>query len=313
MKIPFNSDNWQGRTDPQDGDLGLRWHNIVNQSSQLNKTITILGFASDEGVKRNQGRHGAKQAPNSIRKALSNLPVHTKFDLIDQGDIGVENENLESAQTEFATLASQSVTDQGLTIGLGGGHEIAWASYQALRLAKPNAKIGILNFDAHLDLRQENRPTSGTPFLQALQDNPDRTRYKAIGISRASNTAALLQTASDHVVLIRYDQDCTVHDLQDAKADLARWFDDLDAVYLSIDLDAFPCSLAPGVSAPAARGITPDFVEPLLKQVVDSHKLCIMDVAELNPDLDIDTRTARLAARLIFTVVDQFTKDQPLL
>lgn len=64
-----------------------------------------------------------------------------------------------------------------LVIGLGGGHEIGWASYQGLMMhlekqekGKDRINVGIINFDAHFDLRlPEVGPSSGTPFWQASE------------------------------------------------------------------------------------------------------------------------------------------------
>ncbi len=56
---------WQGRTDPEDGAKGLRWHQKVQPADQANEQgIMILGFACDEGVSRNKGRTGAYDAPS---------------------------------------------------------------------------------------------------------------------------------------------------------------------------------------------------------------------------------------------------------
>jgi formiminoglutamase len=60
--------------------------------------------------------------------------------------------------------------------------------------------------------------------------------------------------------------------------------------------------MAPGVSAPAARGVPMEVVEPLLDAVAATGKLKLMDVAELSPPLDRDNVTARVAARLIHRV-----------
>jgi len=75
-----------------------------------------------------------------------------------------------------------------------------------------------------------------------------------------------------------------------------------DHLYLTIDLDVLPAFEAPGVSAPAARGVPLGLIEPLIETVRDSGKLRLADIAELNPDYDIDHRTARAAARLVWTL-----------
>ena len=74
-------------------------------------------------------------------------------------------------------------------------------------------------------------------------------------------------------------------------------------LYLTIDLDVLPASVAPGVSAPAAFGVPLPVISAVCRQVAASGKLLHVDVAELNPALDLDNRTARLAARLVNTLL----------
>jgi formiminoglutamase len=63
-----------------------------------------------------------------------------------------------------------------------------------------------------------------------------------------------------------------------------------------------PAWIAPGVSAPASFGVPLEVVQHVCDRVSASGKLALVDVAELNPPLDIDRRTARVAARLIHRV-----------
>jgi formiminoglutamase len=74
-------------------------------------------------------------------------------------------------------------------------------------------------------------------------------------------------------------------------------------VYLTIDLDVFPAAQMPGVSAPAAFGVSLENLWPLIAQVlINKHKLKLADLAELNPDFDIDSHSGRLAARLCWEI-----------
>jgi formiminoglutamase len=164
-------------------------------------------------------------------------------------------------------------------------------------------KVGIINFDAHFDLRDTtNGPTSGTPFLQMaryaeLKGYP--FHYLCLGISQSSNTRLLFKRAEELGVLYHTDQHMSLLNLDRLILDLQKYIDSVDHVYLAIDLDALPASVVPGVSAPAARGISLEVVEPLLEVIKTSGKLRLFDVAELNPNYDIDNRSAKVAARII--------------
>ena len=103
---------WQGRIDAAEGPLGLRWHQMVKPLSPLTApgTTTLLGFACDAGVARNQGRPGARNGPAALRKMLANMPVHACKNVADAGDVLCLPErdgpgHLEAAQEALANAA----------------------------------------------------------------------------------------------------------------------------------------------------------------------------------------------------------------
>ncbi|GIL03744.1 MAG: formimidoylglutamase [Betaproteobacteria bacterium] len=302
---------WQGRVDGGDGEAGLRWHQIVEPWREgARRGVALLGFASDEGVRRNQGRIGAAQGPQALRRLLANLPVHSRFALYDAGDVTCEGGSLEAAQDDYAARAAMLLDEGQLAVGLGGGHEIARASYLALARSRAmksaSAKLGILNFDAHFDLRKDERSTSGTPFLQALDHaaaNGLAVEYRCLGISESSNTRALFDRARERGVVFRRDDELTLLALDARMAELADWLRTIDHLYLTVCLDVLPASVAPGVSAPAARGVALEVLEPLIALAAGSGKLRLADIAELCPPHDIDQRTARVAARIAWRIV----------
>lgn len=311
MAETIDMSGWQGRVDPEAD--GLRWHQCVAPlRGDSAAGIALLGFASDAGVVRNKGRPGARGGPAAIRAALANLAWHEQGEqhIHDAGDVvcgdDAAGQAMETAQSELAARAAGLMNAGHRPILLGGGHEIAYASWQgvAAHLAKAQAKprIGIVNLDAHFDLRDPNDvPSSGTSFLQIANDCASRGwpfRYACLGVARASNTAALYRRAYELGVLMHEDRDLAR--APDAVADdLCAFIADCDHLYLTLDLDGLPAAEAPGVSAPAARGVSLAQLEPLIDLVRDSGKLRAADIAELNPDYDIDNRTARVAARLV--------------
>ena len=72
---------------------------------------------------------------------------------------------------------------------------------------------------------------------------------------------------------------------------------------LSIDLDVFSAAYAPGVSAPGIMGIVPDAAfRRLYRGILESERVMGVEIAELCPAFDLDDRTARLGAALIFEI-----------
>ena len=86
-------------------------------------------------------------------------------------------------------------------------------------------------------------------------------------------------------------------------ADIDRLIADVDHVYLTIDTDVLPSAVAPGVSAPAAYGVPLPVIEACLERVKASGKLRLSDIAEFNPKYDINGHTARVVARLAWTLL----------
>lgn len=303
--------HWQGREDTEDGENGLRWHQMVD-TKQHTSSCALLGFECDLGVAANKGRVGAVKGPNAIRNALANLAWHGECALSDVGNILAETQ-LPEAQTRYAQQIAKSLNKHSFVIGLGGGHEIAWGSYQGLvqHLAdQSNKTIGIINFDAHFDLRNPAQHTSsGTPFRQMAEychTHNQRFHYACLGVAESSNTSALFAYAKQTQTRYLLDIDCN---LQAAKQLLEPMLKEVDELYVTVCLDAFPASVAPGVSAPSALGISVEFVIKMLYWIAQSQSTFhynwqLADIAEMNPNYDIDNRTAKLAARLVFEAVN---------
>ena len=192
---------WTGRHDG-DGPEHARWHQAVQvvrrreadgdgPSGEVAEAgaavpdpaadhVALLGFRSDEGVRRNRGRVGAADGPAALRRALAPLALHgplahSEVQLHDLGDAETVGEDLEAGQAAAAALTAHGLDRAGsrLTVVLGGGHETAWSSYLGLMGSgfgpRAGQRWGVLNLDAHFDLRSEPLPTSGTPFAQMAE------------------------------------------------------------------------------------------------------------------------------------------------
>ena len=297
---------WKGREDSLPGERFFQQVHCVdlnNQTLEPHTDTVFIGFACDEGIKRNGGRIGATLGPDALREQLAKLPCHSAKTFIDVGNMVCTDQRLESAQEDFGKLIN-ACHQKGLqTIALGGGHEMAWGHFQGLVEHYP--KIGIINIDAHFDIRplpQEGLGTSGTPFTQikhycdAHQLNFD---YACLGIQPLANTQSLFDKALEWGV--QYLSAEEIH--TQSFAAQAAFLDDFllchDHIYLSICLDAFAECYAPGVSAPQATGLSPWQVLPLLKYIAQTGKVVSIDIAELSPPLDQEQKTARLAAVII--------------
>ena len=133
MYKPANMSLWQGRVDEFEGEAGLRWHQLIKpfQPGAV-PGVAIIGFASDEGVKRNQGRPGASQGPVAARGMLANLPSRLSRPAYDAGDIICNGEQLEFAQLTLACQVEMLLAARHFPLVIGGGHEVAWGQFSLL-------------------------------------------------------------------------------------------------------------------------------------------------------------------------------------
>ena len=303
---------WQGRVDSEvQAEDAIRLHQVVENYTEQSNGIAVIGFCSDEGVARNKGRIGAAEAPDLIRQAMANLPWSGKKAVFDAGNVLCTDGELESAHVNLASQVSHCLQQQNFPFVLGGGHEVAYGSWLGLinHLSEKSAtpKVGIINFDAHFDLRLDtNGCSSGTPFYQIYQDCQQRDipfHYCCLGVSEIANTQALFKRADELGVSYLMDTDMPITALDKVASQLDLFMSNCDALYLTIDLDVLPANDAPGVSAPASRGVGLELLEPLIEQIKASGKLQLADVAEYNPQYDIDGRTAKVAARLFYQII----------
>jgi formiminoglutamase len=265
--------------------------------------VVLIGFPSDEGVRLIGGREGAAHAPDAIRQALFRLtPDPEQFesfgDLIratlDLGNLELTG-NVEEDQERLGGVVSDYLQLGTIPVILGGGHETAFGHF--LGYARSLQKISILNWDAHADVRplRDGKAHSGSPFRQALEH--------ASGACAGYAVAGLLPHAVSREHLSFILQRNGSFYFGDALGQ-----PEVDEIYrmqtgpfmASFDLDAVDQSFAPAVSAPAANGLSRQVWLYAAYRAGQHRLLRSFDLVELNPLLDPDHRTARLAGLTVW-------------
>lgn len=310
---------WTGRNDPFDGEDGHLWHHVIKTvdiEKELSPAkgpgeVALLGFSSDEGVRRNQGRPGAKDGPDVIRKSMCNLAVHFtpgELGITDMGNVVVMKGKLEEAQKELSVVV-KSLLDLGyFPILMGGGHEISYGHYNGIYeylKDKPKRNIGIINFDAHFDFRSYAQGAhSGSSFRQIVDDcdgRGEKIHYLPIGINQAANQRAQFKVMEIYNQTYIPLEDVRIDTIEEVRKRILAFVAKMDHIYITLDLDVMSMGFSPGVSAPAAFGVFPYLVRGMLKTILGTGKVISFDLAEFNPVYD-DGRTAKLAASFVYDV-----------
>ncbi len=268
--------------------------------------IIIVGIPTDEGVKRNGGRIGAAQAPDSIRTYLRKLTPIAPFEteitveslrIFDHGNTtGSSLEDIHSTAKETI----RSYTSKGcFVLSLGGGHDITYpaASGVSAAIGKP---LGMINIDAHLDVREKKNGLhhSGSSFRLLIEDRViPPGQFTEFGIQPFAAAKEHINWAKEQGSNIIFFNLLQANQLLEIFQELLSSYS--SPFYLSFDIDSIRSSDAPGCSAPSPIGFTSEEAM-LLCYLAGRHPLLSgFDIVEVNPLFDPDARTARLAARMM--------------
>ena len=312
-KLP-DSQLWQGRIDSSTDRDSFRFHQAVETIELVDlpeesPAFAVIGFECEEGVRRNQGRLGAAEAPNAIRGKLASLPYNfdAQQQTFDVGNVVCGGYALEEAQQELGAAVQQLMEKSAIPIILGGGHETLYGHYLGVRgFAGADAKIGLINIDAHFDLREAKQASSGTMFRQILEDDPN-AGYLCLGIQTFGNTQALFKKAELLGCEYILAEELNLSDMPAASKTIDAFCEQYDIVLMTLCMDSINASAAPGVSAPAPLGLDPVMVCKLLRCIASKKNVKSFDISEVNPALDEQQQTVKLAAYLVAEVMDSFT------
>ena len=197
-------------------------------------------------------------------------------------------------------------------IVLGGGHETTFGHFQGqhnfLKDKGKTPELGIVNFDAHFDLRPYDMGnSSGTMFRQmadVCKAEGTPYHYFPIGIQQHSNTVSLFKKAEELGVDYVLAKDLQASNLESILERMDQFLYQCDDTYITVCSDVFSSAFAPGVSAPQSLGLDPEIVLPLIKHVLRTRKVRGFDICEISPRFDQDNTTANLGAVIIFAVVN---------
>ncbi|ELY54622.1 formiminoglutamase [Natronococcus amylolyticus DSM 10524] len=253
------------------------------------------------------GRQGAREGPPAIRRSLARTKTH-HFDggplegVADLGDVASLVETLEdeagepvsAVQTELRETTRLVHERDALPVFLGGDNSLTYPNVAPLL---ESGTVGVINFDAHLDVRAvDGEPTSGTPYRQLLEDGLDG--YACVGARHFETSTAyhdFLHERGGEVVTAEEVGDDVV-----AAADRAlEIVGDVDALYVSVDCDVLDASAAPGVSAPTPGGLRTRELFRLLRLLASDDRVAGFEIVECAPPLDREGLTADAAARAI--------------
>ena len=254
-------------------------------------------------------------APEAIRLAFRfNTTYSPDFDtdvqrlrVRDLGDVGGHLTDVAAAHAkiEAAIAAAAAREPRFVPVIVGGDHSITAPAVRGFCAANPGKRVGIVNFDAHFDVRNfEHGPHNGTPFRAILDDRLPIAGKNVveIGIHGFMGSARYYRWTQDQGMTIITGRQVEQRGMAACVAEaLAIAGDGTDAIYVSVDIDCLAYPWAAGTAASSAEGLS---AWQLLEGVYAcglAPKAAALDLVEIDPSRDVKDFTTRTGCSVILT------------
>jgi arginase len=289
--------------------------------SESPRPVVLIGAGLDLGA----GRRGVDMGPSAIRYAELDLRLgEIGRSVTDLGDVstpvpeaieeGEANARylapIKAACERVAAIVADVCLAGRLPVVLGGDHSVAMGTLGGMASARGAG--GVLWIDAHGDLnRPSTSPTGnvhGMPLAAALglagdafasdaYPMPSVTRAALLGVrSLDPGERALIRELGLHVFTM---SELDERGVQACMRDALDYLRGSPFVHVSLDLDAVDPMFAPGVGTPVRGGLSYREAHLALELVAESGLLDSIDVVEVNPILDRENETGKLAVELV--------------
>lgn len=279
---------------------------LVTDWGAIEAEAAVMGAPFDAGT---QWRSGARFGPRAIREAstLFSFGHAGAYDheddrtylgpevrIVDIGDADIVHTDTEASHANIEEGVRAILKAGALPVVIGGDHSVNIPCIRAFDCEKP---FHILQIDAHLDFVDERhgvRHGHGNPMRRAAEKDYV-TGLTQVGIRNVSSTAKEgyedAQRMGSDILSVRQARKLGPDGVAGRIPAGAR-------VYVTLDIDAFCPSIAPGTGTPSHGGFQYYEVLELLQQVARSHEVVGFDLVEVAPDYDPTGSTAILAAQV---------------
>jgi len=253
-------------------------------------------------------RVGARFAPAAIREASLNIETYSlranidleDLKIHDLGDLHISGSVKETLRRVELVLA-EIFKSRKVPVLIGGEHTITLGALRALKGLNPSVDgITVVNFDAHLDLREEylGERLCHAAFMRRVLEE---TGYKLVEIGTRAVCREEVEYAERRGIRFITSREILKNGVENTVERINRLTDEADAVYLTIDMDVLDPAFAPAVQNPEPDGLPINMLLEVLSGICD-NRVTALDLVEVAPAYDMGV-TAVQAARIIFEVL----------
>ncbi|MEW9670206.1 arginase [Ammoniphilus sp. 3BR4] len=290
----------------------------------MNKNISIIGVPMDLGA----DRRGVDMGPSAIRYAGVKKRLESiGYNIVDTGDLRVPtpeaypiiHHNLKylaeitKVNAELAEVVDQEMQKGRFPLVIGGDHSIAIGTIAGL--AKHKKNMGVIWYDAHGDLNTGETSPSGNIHGMSLAvslgiGHPDLTKIGGFAPKIKPEHAVIIGArdldAGERELIKQIGLKVfTMHEID--RLGMPRVMEEAisiaskgtDGVHLSLDLDGLDPHDCPGVGTPVIGGISYRESHLAMEMLAESDILTSAEFVEVNPILDVQNKTAKVAVALM--------------
>jgi agmatinase len=273
-------------------------------SDDADAEVGVLGIPFDNAT---SFRKGASFAPAKIRELTPHLAPVTEeghrlagLRVRDYGDVGADL----NWERYFAAVEAQAseVLRHPLALFLGGDHSVTIPLVAAFSRTV-NGRFGVVHFDSHPDLADEydgHRWSHACTERRVLElPNVEPRHLVFVGL-RSWVDEEMTFLAAHPEIGVHTARDVYRRGIEAVAEAVAAQLGDVDAVYLTLDIDGLDPAYAPGTGTPEAAGLSTRELLELLRVLFDRLPVRAMDIVEVAPPLDPADATSFAAAKAVY-------------
>lgn len=277
--------------------------------------FVVFGIPWDELTTINSPN--SKIAPQTIRKISQNLALTTeqgkdisKLKIADIGDIELEEGNWEDSINRIEKFVQDIYKENqyAVPVMIGGDHFCTYPVFKGIRdKIRETQNLGILLFDAHLDLYEEwkeNKYSHATVSHRIYDlDNVNNHNFQIVGCRDIDNLELEIAKKEKINYLPAYQlNEMGIKVYVNKVIDFFKR-QKIDSLYVSIDVDVLDSSNAPATGYPIPGGLSYRELWQILRNLTQNFQVIGFDLVEVAPNLDHNNITSNLAAKIIIEFI----------
>ncbi len=237
---------------------------------------------------------GCEKAPDKIIETLKEFYSNEDGKEVSYNIIEVEVHNNNIEKTNEDIYEKTKNLENGII--LGGDHSITYSCFKAFSRRYKNP--GIVIFDAHPDLEVNTESITHEDYLKALIKEGYLKRENLIIVGLRNNSENENHYLKENKIKF-YDMKKIFNNIENTCDAIMESSRNFDGLYLSIDIDCVDPSFAPGTYYKEPGGLTSREILYFIQRLKLLKSLKFVDIVEVNPKLDLNNITVKLAAKIV--------------